>query len=158
MKTRNWFWLLFATMVCTFYACSNEDVGYESSPDWATEGGYKVLESIDGVLTQDAAWELVKEKMLNGKTEGMAVYISSEVVSPYTTYVKMSGELTTPSYSCWLIFIDDEPYQSWVHNCRYVFVKTDGSIIKVEKDNTPINNLNDKFTHLFTNLECSLYN
>lgn len=152
MKTRNWFWLLFATMVCTFYACGNEDVGYESSPDWAIEGGYKVLESIDGVLTQDAAWELVKEKMLNGKTEGMAVYISSEVVSPYTTYVKMSGELTTPSYSCWLIFIDDEPYQSWVHNCRYVFVKTDGSIIKVEKDNTPINNLNDKFTHLFTNL------
>ena len=134
MKTRNWLWLLLAAMVCTLYACSNEDVGYESSPDWATEGGYKVLESIDGELTKEDAWEIVKDEVFEGNSETVVAYVSQSIVKAKSSFETVGGKtLTTPNYDCWMFLLDDNPGGSLSRIMRYVFLKTNGGYIKLIK-------------------------
>ncbi len=138
MKTKNWLWLLIAVFGWSFYACSDEEgIGYESSPDWATEGGYKVLKGINRELTKIEAWELVKKEIFNGNDtpKGVVPFISRNVIPAKTKFETIYKKtITSPKYDCWMLYIDDNPGGPLSSECRYAFVKLDGSYIKVIKE------------------------
>ena len=144
MKTNKWLWLIIAVFGWSFYACSDEEgIGYESSPDWATEGGYKVLESTKEELTREEAWEVVKKEILDDKISEVNVYASLSKMLPNIKYTEGHEEISTPNYDSWMFFIDDVPLADWHHPCRYIFIKHDGSRIDVVKATWLITELYD---------------
>ena len=144
MKTKKWLWLLVAVFSLSFYACSDEEgIGYESSPDWATEGGYKILEGINGELTKEAAWKLLKGEILVNTTDFYLPYVSLNILPAKTELKTAKGEIiTSPNYKSWVFLIDDTPGGFLSDLKRWIFVKLDGSCITVIKACT-INGIND---------------
>ena len=129
MKTKNWLWLLIAVFGWSFYACSDEEgIGYESSPDWATEGGYKILEGINGEL------RLLKGEILVNTTDFYLPYVSLNILPAKTDLKTAKGEIiTSPNYNSWVFLIDDTPGGFLSDLKRWIFVKLDGSCITVIK-------------------------
>ena len=77
-----------------------------------------------GQLTQENAWNIVKNQVLSNDTSEVNVFISRSVIPPNSTITTINGSDLSPSYNSWFIFIDDMPYENWGHPCRYIYVNS----------------------------------
>lgn len=93
----------------------------------------------ENYITQNAAWDIVKENILK-ELNGINVYASSSVLAPNKAIATWNGEEITPSYESWFFFIDDMPFCNWTHPCRYVYVDTrEGKVTIMSKRHPPLN-------------------
>lgn len=93
----------------------------------------------NNLVTQDAAWDKVKEKIVKD-LNGVNVYASSSVLAPNKAIATWNGEEKAPSYESWFFFIDDMPFCNWTHPCRYVYVDTrEGKVTIMSKRHPPLN-------------------
>lgn len=89
-------------------------------------------------LTQDEAWKIVKKEILMNETDNINVYVSSSVLLPNSKIQTIFTDEYSPNFPSWFFFIDDEPYQSWEHSCRYIFVdEKKGEYIIYNKQRPP---------------------
>ncbi|MBQ9230202.1 MAG: T9SS type A sorting domain-containing protein [Prevotella sp.] len=81
-------------------------------------------------ISQGKAWEIVKEKVLQGDTTEVHVYVSNAVCKAESQIKTVYEDVNTPDFDSWFFFIDDVPFGDWEHPCRYVFVNSvDGTYI-----------------------------
>ena len=88
-------------------------------------------------ISQDEAWKIVSEEVLNNKIEGINVYVSN---CPAKNIIRtIAGEEISSDTDSWFFFIDDMPMESWEHPCRYVFVNsTKGQLTVINKRTPPM--------------------
>lgn len=79
-------------------------------------------------ISFNEAWSILKRDVLSKNTPSCNVF-GYEKVFPGNTHVRtIANNITSPAYDSWFFFVDDAPFLSWVHPCRYIFVNaTDGS-------------------------------
>ena len=89
-------------------------------------------------ISQEKAWEIVKQNVLGNKTENINVYVNTSVISA-KTHIKTLGreEEVSPDTNSWLFFIDDIPYGNWSHPCRYIYVDCENSEVVVHNHSMP---------------------
>jgi hypothetical protein len=84
-------------------------------------------------LSQDQAWNIILNNVLNDNVQNKDVYISNTIISSQSFLYGTNNELS-PNFNSWFIFIDDVPNANWAHPCRYAFVNIeDGSYVINEK-------------------------
>lgn len=70
-------------------------------------------------LTKEQAIEIANA--LTTKQD-VNVYISKQTISQKREIVTMYKSIIAPEYKSYLVFIDEHPYESWWHNCKYIFI------------------------------------
>lgn len=73
-------------------------------------------------LTQNEAWKTVETSVLGGNVDGITVYVSKKILPGGSTIKTMVADEVSPQAASWFFFIDDAPFASWSHPCRYVYV------------------------------------
>lgn len=73
-------------------------------------------------ISQEKAWEIVKQDVLGNKYENINVYVSTSVIFAKTQIKTLGKDEVSPDTNSWLFFIDDIPYGNWSHPCRYIYV------------------------------------
>lgn len=76
-------------------------------------------------ITQSEAWDIVRVQVLHNDTTRVNVFVSNNVIQPNSIVEAPLKDETAPDFCSWFFFIDDMPYQSWDHACRYVFVNVE---------------------------------
>lgn len=96
-------------------------------------------------IDRESAWQIVQEKVLEGRLENIIVYCSKEPVPAGTELKGWTKSYTVPEefQSAWVFFIDDAPEANWEHSCRYIFVDQESGGFKVTEGRTPPDNLGD---------------
>lgn len=88
-------------------------------------------------ISRNKAWDIVKSQILFGDTSNVNVYVSNFVYEA-NSYVKaLIKDEETPNFSSWFFLIDDVPYASWEHACRYVFVNTEDGTFTIKNNTRP---------------------
>ena len=99
----------------------------------------------DKVLTQDQAWQIVKEKILHNELDDISVYVSKEYVKPNTAIQANYHTYLSPGYTSWVFFIDDVPFGNWSHPCRYAYVNVENGKYDVFDGTWPPSSLEKDF-------------
>lgn len=88
-------------------------------------------------ISQEAAWNIVKTKILRNNIDNVNVYVSNRILMPYTCIKAMKEDEKSPEYASWFFFIDDIPLANWEHSCRYVFVDATSSKYQIYAKTRP---------------------
>ena len=81
-------------------------------------------------ISQNQAWEIVKQKIFPNKTGHINAYVCRNMISANTQIKTLGQDEVSPNCSSWLFFIDDIPFGNWSHPCRYIYVDcNNGKII-----------------------------
>jgi hypothetical protein len=70
-------------------------------------------------LTKEQAIEIANALTVK---QDVNVYISKQTISQKREIVTMYKSIIAPEYVSYLVFIDEHPYESWWHDCKYVFI------------------------------------
>lgn len=73
-------------------------------------------------LTREQAWDILKHGVLKDRLNSVNVSVMDTMVAPNSLIKTFLKEESSPNFSSWFFFVDDEPFESWEHDCRYVFV------------------------------------
>ena len=99
----------------------------------------KIYAQIQQNTTQESAWNIVRSEILKNDTGSVNVFVSKSIVFSDTRIKTMYRDEKSPWFDSWFFFIDDAPFASWTHSCRYVFVNIkDGSYAVFDKQDPPI--------------------
>lgn len=90
-----------------------------------------------GILTKEQAWNKVEAEVLDNKLSSVNVYGFKNVMEANQTISTIARNLLSIDEKSWVFFIDDSPFQSWEHACRYVFVKQNGGDIVIQNQTMP---------------------
>ena len=92
-------------------------------------------------VTQKSAWDIVRSEILKNNSENVNVFVSKSIVFSGSPIKTIYRDEKSPQFDSWFFFIDDRPFASWTHPCRYVFVNIkDGSYTVFDKQSPPILN------------------
>jgi len=89
------------------------------------------------IISQSKAWQIVKSQVLQDDTTNVNVYVSNHMIDAGTIIKALFKDEHSPNYTSWLFFIDDAPYSSWEHPCRYVFVDVNNGSITTKRNTRP---------------------
>lgn len=97
-----------------------------------------VIAQSDTAISKDYAYKILQEKIINGQEGKINIYVSKDVVKANTQFKTLSNSEMSPDFDSWFFFIDDSPFESWSHPCRYMYVNAkDGSVIVLNKNQPP---------------------
>ena len=100
---------------------------------------YNVAVQGQSDITQNRAWEIVKNDILKGNLQDINVFVSKSVISANSPIKTIYHDEKSPDFDAWFFFIDDNPFASWTHPCRYIFVNIkDGTYIILNKQLPPL--------------------
>ncbi len=101
-------------------------------------------------VTAERAFVIVKEKLLENRLEGKAVFVSAQRVKGGDIVKAMIHEYRVPEgvQSAWIVFIDDATAANWEHPCRYVFVDSTSGSYTVLKATAPPDDL-DSYSKVY---------
>ncbi len=85
-------------------------------------GNINLFAQNTNIYSKDKAWQIVKEKILKEKVENVNIYVSKDIIEANSQIKILYKEESSPVYDAWFFFIDDKPFASWSHPCRYVYV------------------------------------
>ncbi|PDP42705.1 hypothetical protein CLI86_12095 [Tannerella forsythia] len=90
-------------------------------------------------ITCERAWEIVLRDVLKNNTENVNVFVSQSVIFSGSQIKTMYRDEQSPDFDSWFFFIDDKPFASWAHPCRYVYINIkDGTYVIVDKQQPPL--------------------
>ena len=89
------------------------------------------------VISKTEAWEIVKKQVLLGDTSKVNVFISNNTYEANSTIKAYGMDEKSPDFTSWFLFIDDSPFSSWGHPCRYVFVNAENGRIEIISNTRP---------------------
>ena len=95
-------------------------------------------------ISQEQAWEIVKQDVLDNKCENINVYVSTYVISPNTQIKTLGRDENSPNIDSWLFFIDDIPYGNWSHPCRYIYVDSENGKVITHNHSMPLSGIDMK--------------
>ena len=95
-------------------------------------------------ISQEQAWEIVKQDVLGNKCENINVYVSTYVISPNTQIKTLGRDENSPNIDSWLFFIDDIPYGNWSHPCRYIYVDSENGKVVIHNHSMPLSGIDMK--------------
>ncbi|MCD8029719.1 MAG: C13 family peptidase [Bacteroides sp.] len=49
----------------------------------------------------------------------------------------MNGEISSPDYASWFVFIDEHPFANWEHPCKYVFIHAETGKYELREMTSP---------------------
>ena len=82
-------------------------------------------------ISQEQAWEIIKQKIFDYKYENVNIYVCSSLI-PANSRIRTYGEEEiAPNTISWFFFVDDMPYGNWSHPCRYVYVDCDSGNVSI---------------------------
>lgn len=88
-------------------------------------------------ISKDKAWEIVQTEVLGEQCEKVNVYVTFYHTGSEILKDNSSAKNIMPKYDSWFFFIDDKPFESWSHPCRYVFVNANSGAFVVHQMNRP---------------------
>jgi hypothetical protein len=87
------------------------------------------------------AYNILQKKIIDGQEEKVNIYVSKTIVKANTQFKTLYLSEVSPNYDSWFFFIDDSPFASWSHPCRYVYVNAkDGSVTVFDRNQPPLLN------------------
>lgn len=89
--------------------------------------------------TQNQVIDFCKKQILKRDTTEFNYFISKEKLKANSQISTYSKPLFTPSYESWLFFVDEHPFQSWAHDCKYIFVDEKGKYEIIDHKMPPQN-------------------
>lgn len=82
---------------------------------------------------------------MSNNLEGVNVSVLNTVVKANAEIEVLLENENAPDFDSWFFFIDDRPFESWEHPCRYVFVNVkNGAYLIVNKRRPPLSHDMDK--------------
>ncbi|MGI5914533.1 MAG: C13 family peptidase, partial [Bacteroidales bacterium] len=51
------------------------------------------------------------------------VLVSKQPLPPNTAITTLYKPFVSPEYDSWFVFLDEHPYESWWHDCKYIFIE-----------------------------------
>ncbi len=90
--------------------------------------------SASAEITQEQALSII---YTNIDTVGVDIYISKNKLNARQSLHTMVDTIISPSYSSWLIFVDEHPFANWSHECKYVFVNVNNGNYEVLTRDVP---------------------
>jgi hypothetical protein len=89
--------------------------------------------SVFAQFSKSDATNLVLNTILVNDIGGVDVYVSKSSGNGNITLI--DGEIITSTYTNnWIFFVNDDPWASWYHDCRYIFVNsTNGNYTIINK-------------------------
>ncbi|MCF8360909.1 MAG: C13 family peptidase [Prolixibacteraceae bacterium] len=97
-----------------------------------------VIAQSDIAISKDDAYKILQEKIIDGQEGKVNIYVSKDVVKADTQIKTLFQSEVSPNFDSWFFFIDDFPFASWSHPCRYVYVNAkDGSVTVLNKNQPP---------------------
>lgn len=104
-------------------------------------------------LSQNQAWEIVKDSILNNRIDEIDVYVIDTLLRENYALVSLEDSIISPLNPSWFFFIDKNPLANWGHSCLYVFVNADNGSIRKYDCNFPPNINLKKFYSSFHSQE-----
>ena len=100
------------------------------------------------IVSQATALRIVKKNVIKSDTN-INYYISIKPLLPGTKIKTVDYPVISPDFTSWFIFIDDAPFMSWAHKCRYVFVDiTTGKYVVQAQKLPPISGITEPVKEL----------
>lgn len=88
-------------------------------------------------LTREQAWDILKHGVLKDRLNSVNVSVMDTMVAPNSLIKTFLKEESSPNFSSWFFFVDDEPFESWEHDCRYVFVNVMTGEYEIRNEKRP---------------------
>lgn len=86
------------------------------------------------INTPQAAFDRSVSEVLNGKTDGLAIFVSDVPLTSGAQVTNLKRTVKTVDAPKWMVFIDQHPGANWSHACQYVFIDPIDGSIEVIKD------------------------
>lgn len=111
-------------------------------------------------LTKSDAWKIVQNELLDSLLDNVSVFVSSSFIESNSRISTISiFEDYAPEFDNWFFFIDDHPFDSWSHSCRYVFVNIENGMLVVQNKQHPplLNNMEPMIEQKRNNVNLSSF-
>jgi hypothetical protein len=111
-------------------------------------------------LTKSDAWIIVQNELLDSLLDNVSVFVSSSFIESNSRISTISiFEDYAPEFDNWFFFIDDHPFDSWSHSCRYVFVNIENGMLVVQNKQHPplLNNMEPMIEQKRNNVNLSSF-
>ncbi|MBQ5474665.1 MAG: caspase family protein, partial [Lachnospiraceae bacterium] len=97
-------------------------------------------------IKQNEAWNIVEKEVIGNRKDSVNVFMSNSIIKANHSVSTINKTGISTEYDSWFFFIDDMPFESWEHSCRYVFVNVNNGKYNIYnfqlppliKDMTPI--------------------
>jgi len=97
---------------------------------------YTVAQQND--YSKEKAWQIVKSKILGNNLNNINVFVAKNTTPANSIIKTIYKDNISPNFESWFFFVDDAPFSSWTHPCRYIFInKSDWKITIQERSNPP---------------------
>lgn len=105
---------------------------------------FTLATSVFGQFSRQQAIDLVMNDIVNDDSERVDIF--SKIDSETASVFLIDNEEKTNAYTdSWVFFIDDNPFASWYHDTRLVFVSTDNGDYSIETVGIYPKNLNSAY-------------
>ena len=106
---------------------------------------FSIQVDANNLLTRSQAWTILQDSLKLNEKGYSCVYASTETVRANSTIRRIINDIESPNFDGWFFFVDDAPYQSWSHPCRYAFVNVENGDVCI---------YNETFPPVLDKLEC----
>lgn len=108
--------------------------------------------SIFAQISKKEADALIQAYLSNNSlSDGTWLYSKPTAISNSTIPLVFREDITSPSKSCYVYFLDEDPYAGWVHACRFLFVQASNGNITSTPCNMPPTDLMNWERHFIYN-------
>lgn len=108
---------------------------------------FSMMTSIFGQFSRQQAIDLVMSTIVNDDSDKVDVF--SKIESETASVFLIDNEETVNTYSeSWVFFINDNPFASWYHDSRVVFISADNGDYSIEVVSIYPKNLNSSFEEI----------
>lgn len=90
------------------------------------------------VQNAEQAVQRAVEQVLEGRTEGLSIFVYPQILPAGTKIETWRGVIATLEHERWFVFIDELPGANWEHACKYVYLDpANGSVTVVPHKQPP---------------------
>ncbi|MBN1355112.1 hypothetical protein JXA40_02465 [bacterium] len=90
-----------------------------------------------------AAYQRAVDEACQGRTDGLAIYVSGDPLPAGEEIKTWKGIFLTLDTAQWLVFIDEHPGANWEHSCRFVLVDPGTGVVRMTRGTRPPECLGD---------------
>lgn len=83
-------------------------------------------------ITEHEAFNILENKVITKSLDSLEIFVTKTLLPNNTEVTSYSNTILKTTEDSWMFFIDEQPFENWSHQCKYVFINSSENFKVVE--------------------------
>ena len=75
-------------------------------------------------ITEHEAFNILENKVITKSLDSLEIFVTKTLLPNNTEVTSYSNTILKTTEDSWMFFIDEQPFENWSHQCKYVFINS----------------------------------